>query len=92
MDSCKSAYVLHEVCSSMARKRPDTTLRNLADNPMKNPRAVEKMAAFFRGRKQSRQHVEKRAQKLRALHREHPELWANAYKLMKGHPHWGPMK
>jgi hypothetical protein len=76
----------------MARKRPDLTLRNLLDNPMKNPHTVEKVAAFHRGRKQSKEHIEKRVQELRLLHREHPELWANAYKLMKGHPFWGPKK
>jgi hypothetical protein len=76
----------------MERKRPDVTFRNLLNNPMKNPQTVEKVAAIHRGRKQSKEHVGRRVQRLTLLHREHPELWANAYKLMKGHPHWGPKK
>jgi very-short-patch-repair endonuclease len=76
----------------MERKRPDVTFRNLLNNPMKNPQTVEKVAAMHRGRKQSREHVEKRVQRLKILHREHPELWASAYKLMEGRPHFGPKK
>jgi 5-methylcytosine-specific restriction endonuclease McrA len=52
---------------------PITKKRNLEDNPVHKPGALEKMRASLTGKKQPRDAVEKRAASLRKLYATNPE-------------------